>query len=105
MTTSYPGGAPETYVFDRLGENTNPPICVVADLDDAPRALRRHALEHVISSDGYYVHDISVRRRRLGGYDIVDTATSYTYGVARRMPVFVEKEEPPAFAVPAWAKA
>lgn len=83
----------EIWWFDRLGENLNPPNLEIDPTKDIVRQLRDHAREHIITSDNYPLHGPAVQRHTLGGYDIVDARTSFTYGQARRSPSFTEKPD------------
>lgn len=84
----------ETWFFDRLGENLDVPPLHLGDLDKTVQALQRHALEHIIVAGGFHLTGPNIRRRSLGGYDVVDAKTGYTYGQARKAPVFAEKPFP-----------
>lgn len=84
----------ETWWFDRLGENLDVPPLEIPDGHNTVTTIREHIRQHLISTPGYPVNGPAIRRRRLGGYDIVDERSHFTYGQARRGPVFSEKPMP-----------
>lgn len=79
-------------VFDRIGNNDHPPLLRLPD-DLSEWELRERIREHVLDvglfDDGYDVYPV-VRQRRIGGWEIGNSGTSYIYGIARISPVFVE---------------
>lgn len=85
----------EFWWFDRLGENLDVPHLEVdpEKLGDLVRAIREHATKYTIVSPPYRLHGPAIQKRRLGGYDIVDATTGFTYGQARKSPTFTEKPD------------
>lgn len=89
------------FTFDRLGDNPAPPQLDVPDNaseSEVRAAIAAHARQHIRSSGDWAVDPIAVPRR-IGGYEIRSRSTSYTYGSARRAPVF--REDPFAAAAAA----
>ncbi len=84
-----------TWWFDRLGENLDPPTLIIPATVLGPgRLIQEHALKHIIVGGGFRIAGPAIRPRTLGGYQIVDLATNYVYGHARKSPVFVTKSYP-----------
>lgn len=80
------------YTFDRLGDNTAPPMLDVPDgarEHEVTAAIEQHARKHIQGS-GDWAIDPRCVPRKIGGYEIRSRSTSYTYGTARRAPVFAE---------------